>query len=308
MSHGQDEIARILAVAGDLAGGAGQVCSTVHILLALFVQPSNARELLVEAGVDHRNLIATFRTMRERGEPASATAEVLRHAEALANRSDAANVCATSLLASLLRVRNSAAGALLREAGLDAAALRARVIGSMTQERGRDRGITRPRLRAVTASGGDGASRAAQAGGAEISGQRRRATGPRPNGLLGRLSDVTRTGEFPAWDGSAGNGRDDDDPPPARALPIAAMLLDQVRTPRRPRVVTWPPEGAVPPRGRQRVDALAGFTRLSAVTPASGGATATGAVHLKLQRAPNSAAVPPSPNACVARLRRGPLH
>ena len=138
MTEPLHQIAKIVSNAEQVARAAGHQMTTAHLLLVLFATPCGARDLLLEAGADHLRLAQTYRTMRNRSEPAGLVDDVLERAEMLASRTDANNADTTMLLASLLRVRSSAATALATEAGLDAATLRVRAIAAVTA--GADRG------------------------------------------------------------------------------------------------------------------------------------------------------------------------
>ncbi|MCB9739600.1 MAG: AAA family ATPase [Deltaproteobacteria bacterium] len=153
------ELVRVMACADDLARGAGHPRGSVHLLLALLTRPSTARDVLLEAGLDHRSLLAHFRASGDEildADPEGTVAEILRQARALAARSSG-EVDPAGLLASLLRVRSAAAPGLLRRAGVDVAALRARMIGAIVHDlefggaRGRGaRRPSRPSLPSVT--------------------------------------------------------------------------------------------------------------------------------------------------------------
>lgn len=134
----------ILKHAERFATGSGRELGTVHLLLALFVQPSAARDLLLEAGADHLQLLATLRQMPALDEAPELVDQVLEQARVLADRSNSDEIDSNVLLASLLRLRTCGAFSLLRESGLDAPSLRARAIGAVTA--GVDRGVPgRPR-------------------------------------------------------------------------------------------------------------------------------------------------------------------
>lgn len=134
----------ILKHAERFASGSGRDLGTVHLLLALFVQASAARDLLLEAGADHLQLLATLRQMPALDEAPELVDQVLEQARVLADRSYSDEIDSNVLLASLLRLRTCGAFLLLRESGFDAPSLRARAIGAVTA--GVDRGAPgRPR-------------------------------------------------------------------------------------------------------------------------------------------------------------------
>ncbi len=143
-----DDVRRIVAAAEDLARGAGRGLSTVHHLLAMFVTPCAAAELLEEAGADHQGVLDSFRLLRSRDEGPRVLEQVWQSAAGLASSSGTSEVDSTVLLAGLLRVRRALAARVLREAGIDVTQLRARVIGQLTL--GLDRGrLGRPKRRAT---------------------------------------------------------------------------------------------------------------------------------------------------------------
>ncbi len=136
-----DEVRRISAAATDLARGSSSPANSVHLLLAMFVSPCAARDLLTEVGADHDAVLQSYRSLGERDESPRAVSEVWTSAAGLAENSGATEVDSACLLAGLLRVRQALAARVLRGAGIDVIALRSRVIGQLTL--GLDRAGTR---------------------------------------------------------------------------------------------------------------------------------------------------------------------
>ncbi|MCO4761758.1 MAG: AAA family ATPase [Myxococcales bacterium] len=144
--HQADDVQRISAAAMDLARGAGRPVSSVHLLLAMFVTPCAARDLLAEVGAHHGSVLDSYRRLTVRDEPAHVLQQVWVSADGLGDSSGAHQVDSACLLAGLLRVRRALAARVMREAGIDVTHLRARVIGHLTLDldrAGSRRGRTR---------------------------------------------------------------------------------------------------------------------------------------------------------------------
>lgn len=126
------EVQSILAQADVVARATGKATTSVHYLVATYLVECQARELLVETGVDEVKVLDTFEKMQEREDSAQALSEIHRQAEQLAESTQSQQVSTTILLASLLRVRNALASKVLERAGVNLPGLRARVIGQVT--------------------------------------------------------------------------------------------------------------------------------------------------------------------------------
>jgi ATP-dependent Clp protease ATP-binding subunit ClpC len=131
------EVQTILAQADSVARASGRPTASVHILVAFCFVDCQARDLLAEAGVDDKRVLDTFEGMSERDEPTDALRAIHVQAETLTASANAAEVSATILLASVLRVREALAWRVLEAAGVDSTRLRARVIGQITLHRDR---------------------------------------------------------------------------------------------------------------------------------------------------------------------------
>lgn len=126
------DVRQVLRQAHDIARRTTAPLSSVHLLLAMFVTSCRARDALAEVGVDEQKVIAAYRKMRGRVEPATAIDLVIESAHRLAASSNSVGVDSMVLLASLLKVRKALAARVLREAEVDVAELRVRVIGQVT--------------------------------------------------------------------------------------------------------------------------------------------------------------------------------
>jgi ATP-dependent Clp protease ATP-binding subunit ClpC len=141
------EVRTILGQAEVLARASGKQPTTVHHLMAMYVVECHARDLLVETGIDDARVLDTFERMSERYDTVDAVTDVLKTAGDLADRSGAAEVTSTVLLAALLRHRQVLACRVLERAGVELSGLRARVIGQVTLSS--DRASSSSQLRAV---------------------------------------------------------------------------------------------------------------------------------------------------------------
>ncbi|GEM_PF-345513 len=146
------DLRHVVAHAGDMAGALDVELNSVHLLLAMFVTPCRAREVLAEVGVDEARVMVAYKKMRNATEPSAALVAVERSASQLTSSSRADTVDSMVLLASLLKVRKAMAARVLREAGVNVPELRARVIGQVTL--GVDRASS-TRLRAVRRASGE---------------------------------------------------------------------------------------------------------------------------------------------------------
>jgi len=137
------EARTIVSQADVVSRATGRTTSSVHYLVATYLVECQARELLVETGVDEVKVLDTFEKMPEREDAPEVLAEVHRHAEALAESADSPEITSMILLASLLRVRQALASKVLDRAGVNVSGLRARVIGQVTllQDRASSTGV-----------------------------------------------------------------------------------------------------------------------------------------------------------------------
>ena len=137
------EARTILAQADVVARATSRTTSSVHYLVATYLVECQARELLVETGVDEVKVLDTFEKMPEREDSAEVLTEVHRHAETLAESANSPEITSMILLASLLRVRHALASKVLDRAGVNVSGLRARVIGQVTllQDRASSTGV-----------------------------------------------------------------------------------------------------------------------------------------------------------------------
>ncbi|MSP93201.1 MAG: AAA family ATPase [Myxococcales bacterium] len=148
------EVRTILSQADVLARATQQPLSSVHHLVAMCIVQCQARDLLLETGIDDARVLDTFERMAEREDTVDVRADMLRQAHELAGRSNASDVSSTVLLAGLLRLRGALACRVLERAGVNLPGLRARVIGQVTLSH--DRAVSSSSLRAARADGARG--------------------------------------------------------------------------------------------------------------------------------------------------------
>lgn len=139
----------VIRQAEDIARQTERPLSSVHLLLAIFVTPCAAREALAEVGVDEARVMAAYRKLAVRQEPAGALQNIRASAASLGGASNADTIDSMVLLASMIRERRSLAAQALRKAQVNVAELRARLIGQVTL--GVDRASS-SRLRAIRPS------------------------------------------------------------------------------------------------------------------------------------------------------------
>ncbi|HEY6050101.1 MAG TPA: Clp protease N-terminal domain-containing protein, partial [Thermoanaerobaculia bacterium] len=129
MSTDSPELARIAAEALDIAKGAGQPPSTVHLLLAIFTVPGPADVLLRERGCDEDRVLAKM--VARPDEPAEGFAQALDRARQLADDCGSDRAEGLHLLVALTRLSRSAAAQLL-ERTVQTASLRTTALGYVT--------------------------------------------------------------------------------------------------------------------------------------------------------------------------------
>jgi len=123
------EIPQVLAQAEDIAASVGQPLTTAHLLLALFVTPCSAGQLLRERGVGDREVTAVL--TRSPAEPAERVDEVLTRAREIA-AGVGAPTDSLHLLIAFGRLRGCLAHDLLVRTGLPLAALRNTILSWYT--------------------------------------------------------------------------------------------------------------------------------------------------------------------------------
>ena len=191
LERSSKEVKTIVAQADVVARATGRPTTSVHYLVATYLVQCQARELLVEAGVDDARVLDTYEKMADREDAAEVISEIHRQAEQLAESSNVHDVTSTILLASLLRVRHALAWKVLDRAGVNVPTLRAKAIGQVTLSQDRATTGVRPAVR----SGDE----------------------PRPTGRLDMPRSITRT-DMAAADPSERVDR-------LRARPLPADLL-----------------------------------------------------------------------------------